>query len=59
MKKVKCKHSFVISGKYFGLVCCPYCMKYFTKKIPAYWEETRERDKWLEVKIEGELTPHF
>ena len=51
-KKIKkCEHLFVLSGKYFGLICCPYCKKYFTKKIPAYWEEIREKDKWIEVKI--------
>ena len=53
-KKKKCNHSFVLSGKYFGLVSCPYCRCYFTKKIPAYWEETRKQDEWIEVKL---LTP--
>lgn len=52
MKEKKiCKHLFIVSGKYFGLVCCPFCMKYFTKEIPCYWEETKERDKWIEIKI--------
>ena len=51
VKKKICKHLFVVSGKYFGLVCCPYCQRYFTKRIPAYLEELREQDKWIEIKI--------
>ncbi len=50
-KSKKCKHLFIVSGKYFGLFCCPYCSSYFTKKVPAFYEEIRERDNWIKVKL--------